>query len=473
MGSPKGLRLFGRGCGGWKPSPFLIVSMLDPTSRDTIAAVATAKGEGGVAVVRISGGGAASVLSSVFRRASETAWNSGRMYRGTMVSGEEIIDEGLAALFRGPRSYTGEDVAEIHGHGGYTAPDRVLRACLDAGARLALPGEFTFRAFINGKLDLMQAEAVADLIESSTPADAALSAKALLGELSGRFTAIQDALLGLLARIEACADFPEEDIEEVTASHALSVLEPMVTELETSIGDASHLRLLREGVRVCLTGSPNAGKSSLFNALLKENRALISEYAGTTRDALEERLRIGDMDIVLTDTAGLRDSAHPIERMGVERAYEALNAADVALCVIDCSKPLSAEDRAALDATGGMRRVVALSKADLGCLVDITGAVRVSAVTGAGLDTLRDTLANLCAEARGNASPAFLRQRQVDAAAAALTALIAAGDALRSMPLDCAAIDLKDAYRALGAITGRGADEDVVQAIFSTFCLGK
>ncbi|HEX2172277.1 MAG TPA: tRNA uridine-5-carboxymethylaminomethyl(34) synthesis GTPase MnmE, partial [Dehalococcoidia bacterium] len=365
---------------------------------DTVAAVATPPGEGAIAIVRISGPEALACAGRIFRRRDHRRLADPRpryLYHGHVVDPRSrmVVDEVLLAYFPGPRSYTGEDLIEISGHGGRHAVQAVLRAALDAGARAARPGELTLRAFLNGRIDLAQAEAVSDVIRARSDRALRLAVQGLAGGLSDRVRTIRRDLLGALAQVTAQVDFPEDDVPEVPLTPRL---EPVLSELDSLLATARAGRVYREGVRLAIVGTPNAGKSSLLNRLLGSDRAIVTEVPGTTRDTLEEGLEIEGLPFVITDTAGIRPTEDPIERLGVERSRAALAMADLAVQVIDRSRPLAPDDLRISDLIGDRPAIRVANKADLPPLADLTRLpgppLLVSAVTGAGLDELRRRL---------------------------------------------------------------------------------
>ena len=448
------------------------------TSPDTIAAVATAPGLGGIAIVRISGVESERILKGAFRPASKDADFAGRrMLYGHVVDGEgHIIDEAMAVLMRAPATYTREDVAEIHCHGGGISARRTRGRVLALGARIAGPGEFTRRAFLNGRIDLSRAEAVMQLISASSRAAARASVRQLEGGVSGFVKGVSDELTGLMALIEASDDFPEEVEEDAAAGEVLKRIDALLNEIDARC-DPRGARILREGAAVVLAGRPNVGKSSIMNALLRQERAIVTDIPGTTRDVLTERVMIGGVLCELSDTAGQRDTHDPIERIGVDRAATAARQADVVLLVLDAAQPLSDEDRALLDGADE-RTLVCLNKSDLPPVVtrEALGGVRtveISARTGEGIPALIDEIARRVSvdDAREGL---LVASRHIELAQAAARCLKEARQAIASgLPLDTAAIDLKQALETLSEITGRNAAEDVIDRVFRDFCVGK
>ena len=468
---------------------------------DTIAAISTAIGESGIGIVRISGKDAMAILGRVFMP-GDTARRSGgvfamdrsarflssleshRVYYGHAVdpSTNAVIDEVLAIWMRAPRSYTREDVVELHCHGGPTPLQRLLGAVLRAGARPAMPGEFTMRAFLNGRIDLAQAEAVADVIRAKTERGLALAMKGLSGELSGRVRAIRQDLLRVLAYLEATIDFTEDDIPEEDVRGPLEAALKAVGQL---LAVADQGIICRHGVRAAIVGRPNVGKSSLLNALLRTDRAIVTEIAGTTRDTLEEVANLSGIPVCLIDTAGIVETDDLVERLGVERSRRALEEADLRLLVVDTSVPLQREDREIAASLRGKPTVVVANKADLPSVVsrdDLTGLVEnatvvvTSARSGRGLDELREAILQVVFSGRAFQSDELLvsnpRHKWVlERVESHLTDAIASLDS--GLPVDCTASDLRLALEALGEITGETATEELIETIFSHFCVGK
>ena len=423
---------------------------------ETIAAVATPPGRGGVAVVRVSGPEAFAVARRVAGRDIGPD-DAGRFFRFAFRSASgEAIDDGLVLVFAAPRSYTGEDVVELQCHGGAVAPRRVLEAALAAGARLARRGEFTLRAFMNGRLDLSAAEAVIDLVDAKTERAAADAFRRLGGDLSRRFDSLYSSALDLSARVEHSLDFSEDELPPGFAEDLATRLDALSDALRRHIATAREGKMLREGALVVLAGPPNAGKSSLMNALLGERRAIVSPQAGTTRDSIEEWIEIGGWPVRLADTAGLRDASDSIEAEGVERARSLMDRADVVLA-LDCDIP---------------RAVRLHAKCDLGP----GEGLPVSSKTGEGLDELRKTIAARLEEmsARADESDgADVTTREKELLEASLVSLTRAREALLAPEWVLAAGELRSAAEALGRLTGKVYSDDLLDALFSRFCIGK
>jgi len=453
---------------------------------DTIAAIATPIGEGGLAVIRLSGETALSIADKVFEPTGKSSIRPSKakthtIHYGHVVQGDRIIDEVLVSVMRAPRTFTREDVVEITCHGGVLASKSVLDATLSAGARLAEPGEFTRRAFLNGRLDLAQAEAVADLIHAQT--DLALSAanEQLAGKLSQRINELRDQMVATLAHVEAHIDFPDEDIAPDTKAKLIQRLEDAVSFMERLLKSADEGQILRRGVRAAIIGRPNAGKSSLLNQLLGHDRAIVSTIAGTTRDTIEETANIRGLPIVFIDTAGLRESENEIEAEGIRRSHASLQKAELVLHVIDGSEPFHETDQKHLNEANNKKRVVVVNKSDLSQNLRFAAGQpshvsNVSCTRGIGIEELKDTIKDLLWS--GNISSenlqVMINSRHQDALRRACEATRITIDALKNdISLDLAAIDLRIAVDAVGEVVGKTTTEDILDSIFSQFCIGK
>lgn len=437
-----------------------------------ICALATAPGEGGIAIVRASGAGAAAALEACFEPRRAGKLRSHRMMYGRVVDGDGTeLDEVMAVFFAAPATYTREDMFEIQCHGGSVCARRVLRRLAELGARAAEPGEFTRRAFMNGRIDLSRAEAVMSLIGAHSEAAARASLRQLEGGVSGFVRRCADQLKELMALVEACTDFPEEVDEPDAARRVAEGICDLMAALRTRC-DRRSARLIREGASIVLAGRPNVGKSSLMNALLQQERAIVTEIPGTTRDVLTERLWLGGILAELSDTAGQRQTSDPVERIGVDRAERAMEGADIVLLVLDASQPLTDEDYALLDRLDD-RCIVCMNKCDLPRRVEWPGALEVSAASGAGVEALLEQMRlRLCAAESGE--DRMTEQRHLDLAQRALEALDRALEAIGAdCPLDVTEIDLRAALGALSEITGEDASEEVIDRVFQNFCVGK
>ena len=442
---------------------------------DTIAAIATAAGAAGVGIVRLSGPRSADIARRLCGRLPRPRVALHARFHD---ADGEVIDDGLVLRFVAPRSFTGEDVVELQAHGSPVLLQRLLARCRELGARLARPGEFSERAFRNGKLDLAQAEAVADLIEASDLRAARAARRALDGAFSRRVEAIADAVLALRVQVEAAIDFADEPLDTLGGQALSRALETAWQDLAALFADAERGRRLRDGLHAVIVGPPNAGKSSLLNALAGSDRAIVTDVAGTTRDLLVETIRADGVELTLVDTAGLREGGDAIEREGMRRARAELERADLALVVVDARDPDGAIAGLGDALAAVPRQLWVHNKADLlpeGAPPPPAGAVRVSALAGTGLDALH---ARLRALALGEAAEApegafSARARQVDALRRAAAELQAAAAALDAGALDLAAEALRLGHDALGEVTGRVVPDVLLGHIFSTFCIGK
>ena len=434
--------------------------------RETIAAVATPAGRGGIGVVRVSGHDLAAIAAALLGQVPRPRH---ALLADFLDAEGSALDRGLALYFRAPRSLTGEDVLELQGHGGPVVMQRLLARACELGARLARPGEFTERAFLNDKIDLAQAEAVADLVDSASQRAARSAMRSLSGEFSERVGAIDKLLLDARVHVEAAIDFAEEEIDFLADSALAERLDAIASALDALMAESRQGRVLRDGLDVVIAGAPNVGKSSLMNRLLAEDRAIVTDIPGTTRDLLSADIEIHGIPVRLTDTAGLREGGDVVEALGIERAREAIAKADLVLAVED--------DRCASSSaeTADDRRLLVRNKVDLtGRLAGegANGEVRVSALTGAGLDTLRRRIAEIAGVAPEGGL--FLaRERHLAALAGAGSALANARARVAEGAGDLAAEDLRLAQSRLGEIVGATSADDVLGAIFSGFCIGK
>ncbi len=461
-----------------------------PLLHDTIVAIATAPGEAGLAVVRVSGAGAVAITQACFtgrvrlqEAASHTLHHGWAIQPGGAHIGNAArLDEVVAAVFRAPRSYTREDVVELSCHGGSVPARRLLSALLAAGARLARPGEFTLRAFLNGRLDLAQAEAVADLIHAETEAAADLALAQLAGSLSKRLLALAERVMDGLAEVEARVDFAEDVGGVEVPPHVATAIEGARAELACLLEGNQYARAVRDGFRITIAGRPNAGKSSLFNALLGESRAIVSQSPGTTRDRVSESMELSGIRIQLSDTAGVRATDDAVERAGVVRAHEAMDDAGLVLWVVDGSVALAAEDEAFHRSRPEQSPLWVLNKCDLGDVArsGLDGLstpptwVEVSARTGVGLEGLRAAIIERLGGGRGGMLGQVGNPRHVEALARAARLLGQASAAANAgAPGEIVALELREALAALGEVTGTHVGEELLERIFSRFCIGK
>jgi tRNA modification GTPase len=453
---------------------------------DTIAAIATPLGEGGLAVIRLSGPNALAVADRCFAPAGRTslkpsAATTHTVHYGRIVRGGRSVDEVLLTVMRAPRTLTREDVVEIACHGGLLPAKLVLDAALENGARLAEPGEFTRRAFLNGRIDLAQAEAVADLIHARTELALTAANEQLAGKLSQQINLLRDELMRTLAHIEAHIDFPDEDIAPDTRQQLVERLVKGVAFMDELLRTSREGQILRRGIRAAIVGRPNAGKSSLLNQLLGHGRAIVSPIPGTTRDTIEETANIRGLPVVFVDTAGLREAGDEIEAEGVRRSREALAGAELVLHVLDDSEPLTKADEAHLAELKGKRRILVRNKTDLPALLDLpTGlgdrVVRVCALTGQGIEALKDAIrASVWAgEIRAEMLQVMINSRHQEALGRARAAAERAVSGLGAgQTLELVALELRIAANAVGEIVGKTTTEDLLDSIFSQFCIGK
>ncbi len=452
---------------------------------DTICAVATPPGEGGIGIIRISGTNAVAIASKVFRPKNDGVFDleaSHVLRYGHVIDSTtgETVDEALVSVMRAPATYTREDVVEINCHGGMAALWRTMRLLLAAGARQAAPGEFTKRAFLNGRIDLVQAEAVMDIIRAKTERAHRAANDQLLGGLSAEIIVLRDALISTIASLEAGIDFPEEDIESISGRPLREDVSRVLTGIDGLLSSAAFGRILRDGFATAIIGRPNVGKSSLLNALLRQNRAIVTEVPGTTRDVLEEYINIEGVPLRILDTAGIRHSHDVVEQEGVRRALEVVESADIVLVVLDGSQPISTEDQRVLDAVIGKNAIAVINKSDLPRKLDpVTNSmtqVTVSCRTGAGLQDLRQVIADKVKRgtvaSREHAWAVNQRHR---------TALEQTRESLRralvtstsGLSPEFIAVDLRGALESLELIIGATYTEDILERIFDDFCIGK
>lgn len=455
---------------------------------DTIAAIATSLGEGGIAIIRVSGKDALKITGSIFRGKNGRAINDIKSYTmryGHIIDKEtdEVLDEVVISFMRGPKSFTAEDTVEINCHGGVIATNRILEEVIKSGARLAEPGEFTKRAFLNGRIDLSQAEAVIDIIRAKTE----LSMKSALAQSEGRISreikAIRHSLLGIIAHIEATVDFPEEDLEETTSEITAVQLKNVIERIEKLLTSADEGKILREGLDTVIVGKPNVGKSSLLNALLMEKRAIVTDIPGTTRDVIEEFINIDGVPVKIIDTAGIRETEDIVEKIGVEKSREKINEADLIILMLDASRELDNEDLEIIDYIKDRKYIVLLNKSDIGNKInknDISElnsdfVIEVSAKTGEGLDKLKNSIKHLFFKGEVTSKDTIITNlRHKEALIKAKESCKAALAALKNtMAIDLASIDARSAWMSLGEITGETLEEDIIDKIFSEFCIGK
>jgi tRNA modification GTPase len=472
--------------------------MLSGGLEDTICAIATPAGEGGIGIVRLSGARALAIAEAIVRLrsgrpvasiASHTLHladvrlpSSLKLSQAAGMRANDVFDEALVVYMKGPRSFTGEDIVEIQSHGGSLILSLVCRACLAAGARLATPGEFTKRAFLNGRLDLSQAEAVLDTIQAKSAASLTAAQRQLRGELAREVEAARNALLRLLAQLEAGIDFVGEDIELVGRQELLRTIDGVVALLRRLEATAREGRLLREGARVVITGRPNVGKSSLLNRLLKEDRAIVTAVPGTTRDIIQEAIDLEGVAIHLVDTAGIRETDDLLEQEGIKRSRSAQKEADLQVVVIDGTVPLNEDDCNLIEQAAAGKHVIAINKADLPLRVSLSvmrsavTCVTLSAKTGDGIDRLRAAIRSQLVGGGAETTDGVIvtnvrHQAALDRASESLAQ--AKNSVREGMANELVAVDIRGAADALGEITGIITTDEILEQIFSTFCIGK
>ena len=456
---------------------------------DTISAVATALGEGAIGIIRLSGPRSCEIADRIFKAASGKRlekYPPNTLVYGHIVDGNGVIvDETLVVFMRSPHSYTAENVVEIQAHGGIQSLKKILSLTYEAGARPAEPGEFTKRAFLNGRIDLAQAEAVMDIIKARSEVSLKLALRQQQGQLSKEIGLLRRRLLDIIVNLEAVIDYPEEDIEEVTFLNVKNTIYDVQSEISLLLNNAHTGKIMREGMKTVIIGRPNVGKSSLLNSLLREERAIVSEIPGTTRDVIEEQLLIDGIPLVLTDTAGIRDTDDYVEKIGVAKTKKILEEAELAVVVLDGAESLHAEDMDILEAVREKPYVIIVNKSDLTRAIDLAalkadfGAeniMQLSAMTSEGVADFIAWLKKYVYGAGGqleegiyvqNARHEYLLKQ---ASAALSDALAAAGN---HVPYDCIIIDLRNAVEAIGFITGDTVSDEIINEIFARFCVGK
>lgn len=456
----------------------------------TIAAISTAPAIGGIGIVRMSGKDCFEVLEKIFKpKNPETIENitGYRIKYGTIVNPEtnRVVDEVLVSYFKCPKSYTAENMCEINSHGGIVVLREILELCLKNGAELAKPGEFTERAFLNGRIDLTQAEAIIDIINAKSTREAQESANQLEGYLSRKINEIREKIMNIMVNIEANIDYPEYDVVEVSNKDAENKLKEIENELIKLSKTFENGKILKEGVKIAIIGSPNAGKSSLLNSMLKEERAIVTDIAGTTRDIIEEQISIEGIPFKVIDTAGIRDAKDKIEQIGIEKSKKAANEADVILAVFDSSVPLNDEDREILNLLKHKKSIIVLNKTDLKQIVnneckeiqDVnTEVINISLKNNEGLEKIYESLVKMFNLNQINLDNELtitnIRHQELINKAIESTRM-ALNDLNNSMPIDIISINIKEILEHLGEITGDNVSEDIIKSIFAKFCLGK
>ena len=454
---------------------------------DTIAAIATSIGEGGISIIRVSGDKCIDIVDSIFTGKNDRKLHDLKSY--TMRYGHIIdkkgsrLDEVIISYMKGPKSFTAEDTIEVNCHGGVVGTNRVLQEIIKSGARMAEPGEFTKRAFLNGRIDLSQAEAVIDIIRSKTE----LSMKSALmqseGSISREIKSIRNKLLSVIAHIEVTVDYPEEDIEEVTAGEVSQNVTEIISEIDILLSTADEGKILREGLSTVIVGKPNVGKSSLLNALVREKRAIVTDVPGTTRDAIEEYISIEGIPVKIVDTAGIRETEDIVEKIGVEKSKEKIDEADLVILILDSSNSLSNEDREIIEYIKEKKYIILLNKSDLGGKIERNELqnlkskyiTNISVKTGEGLNQVKEHIKDLFFNGEIKTEGVFVtNNRHKESLIRAKENLESSLNAIEcTSAIDLASIDIRNAWMNLGEITGEALDEDIIHKIFSEFCLGK
>ncbi|MFK4879417.1 tRNA uridine-5-carboxymethylaminomethyl(34) synthesis GTPase MnmE [Lactococcus petauri] len=448
---------------------------------DTIAAISTPLGEGAIAIVRLSGSDAVSIAKKVFQGKNLDKVASHTINYGHIFDEDRLVDEVMLSVMKAPKTFTREDLVEINTHGGIAVTQEILQLLLRSGARLAEPGEFTKRAFLNGRIDLAQAESVMDLIRAKTDQAANIAVKQLDGSLSNLINNIRQEILESLAQVEVNIDYPEyDDVETMTSQMLLEKTAHFEQLLETLLATAKRGKILREGLRTAIIGRPNVGKSSLLNQLLREEKAIVTDIAGTTRDVITEFANIGGVPLELIDTAGIRETEDIVEKIGVERSQKALEEADLVLLVLDASSPLTPKDLELLELSSSTNRIVLLNKTDLPEKIELEKLpkdfIRISALKNENLDAVEKQIRALffSGEIETKDATTLSNARHIGLVEQALDALKEANRGLAmGLPVDLIQVDVTRCWQLLGEITGEAAPDELITQLFSQFCLGK
>lgn len=455
---------------------------------DTIAAIATAPGEGGIGIIRISGIDSIPIASSIFRpfyKESMLDYPNRSLVYGNIFDDDKVVDEVLIARMDGPNSYTAEDVVEINCHGGFISVKKILELVLKKGARLAEPGEFTKRAFLNGRIDLSQAEAVIDIINSKTEQSHDIAQTQLEGALSKKVRDLREKITEVLAQVEVAIDYPEEDIEFITYRELIDKTTDIQEEVVNMYNTSDTGKILREGLKTAILGKPNVGKSSLMNWILGENRAIVTEIPGTTRDIIEEFVNIKGIPLKIVDTAGIRETDDIVEKIGVEKSRDYMKSSDLVLVVLDSSRELEDEDMEILESIESKKTLALVNKIDLSSKIDMDrvmtfveedNIIYISARENKGLEKIHDKIESMVYDGRvsNNSDIMITNTRHKDAIYKAMNAI---NDAIKGLndhlSYDFIEVDLKDAWDSLGFINGDTVTEDLLDTIFKNFCIGK
>lgn len=463
--------------------------MATTTEFDTIAAISTPPGEGGIAIIRMSGEDVFAVIAKLFKGKDLTKVPSHTINYGHIIDPEthEEVDEVMVSVMRAPKTYTKEDIIEINCHGGIVATNRILQLCLSYGARLAEPGEYTKRAFLNGRIDLSQAEAVMDLIRAKTDKSMKVALDQLDGDLSKLIRHLRQDILDALAQVEVNIDYPEyDDVETMTTKMLLEKAQEVQKQIKVLLQTAKQGKVLRDGLATAIVGRPNVGKSSLLNHLLHEDKAIVTDVAGTTRDVIEEYVNFKGVPLKLIDTAGIRDTTDKVEKIGVERSRKAIDTADLVMLVLNASEPLTAEDQELLAATSHTQRILILNKTDLPQKLDLKAVqavagdsplIQTSILQQTGMDQLESTIAHLFFDEGIESSQKTVMVTNARHIGLLHQASAALDDVMHGiamgMPVDLVQIDMTRAWDLLGEITGDSYQDELLDQLFSQFCLGK
>lgn len=457
-------------------------------TEDIIAAIATAPGEAGIGIVRVSGSGSLDIVEKIFsanRPGRKLSENVRKLIYGRIYDKEQLVDEVLVSYMKAPHTFTGEDIVEINCHGGYIPVKKILALLLENGARLAEPGEFTKRAFLSGRIDLSQAEAVIDVIKAKTQTSMQIAQNQLSGSLSQEVKNFRDILTMSLAKITVAIDFPEEDEPEITYEELATHLHFIQQGIKTLIQSFDQGKILRDGLRTVIVGRPNVGKSSLLNAILRESRAIVTEIAGTTRDMIEEYVNIGGIPLKIVDTAGIRHTEDVVEKIGVQRSVESIESADLCIMMLDSSQKLTIEDIDILERIKEKKAIVLINKSDLTSVlseeeirryIGEKPLIRISALERIGIDRLEREIEEMVYGGRLTVSNEVMitSLRHKDALEKAFSACEDALTGLNNLlPLDILETDFRNIWDYLGLITGESVSEDLLDTIFREFCIGK